>query len=141
MAKLEDDLERLHQLEEQFGRLTWAVSEQKAAERKLQESFEQFAASLKHMQEAETRQVAQVESLRAEFLEFLSQTKTASARLEHHEDELAAFRRFMDGILERLNRHADVIRSMNEVQALHTDVLRRIGEFLNQLDSRQQSPE
>lgn len=125
VVNLRGDVAHLLQLQEQVDRLARSVSEEKPAE---QESLQQLAAAVQNLQHAESRRLGDVEALRDET------RVTLTEQTRRQQDEFSAFRSSLEIILERLNRHAEVIRSLNEAQARHAAALRYISDALKQLE-------
>jgi len=114
---------RLDTLQGSFQELTEAVSEQRSKSLVVEDKCQQLAAATASLQESDDRQAAGLEALRSETREFSTlaseRIDTLFKELGVQQEDIAAIKSMLsgfssrvDGFVERLDKQADVLRSM-----------------------------
>ena len=112
-ASLRQELQTFH---DEVGRLASDVSEQQSVGHAVKEICDQLAHSMRTLHETDATHAERLEALQAETQRITGQLESLSAATRQQQGEVHTLRRVMDQIVERLNRHADVIRSLHELQ-------------------------
>lgn len=98
----------------------------------LMEALVQYFAAIEEQTLSESRKTSA--SLRQELEELRynleSPTGSLATQLKQLQEELSSLQRLINGAVERLNRQAEAIRSVTEVQGRHAGALRQLVETL-----------
>ena len=128
LERLQATVESLVQLQTRFAHLTEAVSEQRSTSVALGEKYNQLAQTVTSLEQTTSRHQSELAGLRGETKDLSAivgqHVDTLAARLGLHLEELSGLKttvsdisRKVAGFIERLDRQAEVIRSLNDVQA------------------------
>jgi chromosome segregation ATPase len=164
LDRLQATVESLTQLKVKFEQLTEAVTEQKSAGAAMGQKHDQVSAQVSVLQEATARHETELVALRGETASLRTETTGlrteakdfaagitqqvdgVAGRLGLQHEELAGLKsnvsdisRKVAGIIERLDRQAEVIRALNETQVRRAAALDELLGVLTRLKAPAES--
>ena len=149
LERLQATVESLVQLQTKFEHLTEAISEQRSASVAITQKYDELVQTVTSLEQATSRHQNELEALRGETKDLSAmvgqQVDTFAARLGLHQEELTGLKttvsdisRKVAGFVERLDRQAEVIRSLNDVQARRAAALDDVLGVLTRLKTPEQ---
>lgn len=151
LDRLQSTVESLAQLRLKLEQLTEAVAEQKSAGSAVAQKQDQISAQMAALVETSTRHETEIVALRGETAGLRADVKdftaaivqqmdgvTARVGLQHEElaglkSNVSEISRKVTGFIERLDRQAEVIRSLNETQVRRAAALDELLHVLTRL--------
>jgi len=149
LERLRATVESLVQLQNKFEHLAEAVSEQRSSSGAVGEKYDQLAQTVTSLEQTTSRHQSELGALRGETKDLSAmvgqQVDTLAARLGLHQEELTGLKttvsdisRKVAGFIERLDRQAEVIRSLSDVQARRAAALDDVLGVLTRLNTPEQ---
>jgi len=149
LERLQATVESLVQLQTKFEHLTEAISEQRSASVAITQKYDELVQTVTSLEQATSRHQSELGALRGETKDMSAmvgqQVDTLAARLGLHQEELTGLKttvsdisRKVAGFVERLDRQAEVIRSLNDVQARRAAALDDVLGVLTRLKTPEQ---
>ncbi len=115
--------QELQTLGAEVEHLATEISTQHSLGREVKESCDQLAESMSALRGMESSNAGRLDVLQSEAERFAGREESFSLQVRQQQDELKALHGSMEEVLERLNRQADVIRNLHEVQKHLTSFL------------------
>jgi chromosome segregation ATPase len=158
IGRLHEAVESLGYLKQRFDHLTESVSEQKSNGLVLSQKYDQVAGNVTSLQESSTRHENEIGALRSETIGLRADTASLRedskgfsaaviqqmdgvvARLGLQQEEVSSLKatvseisRKVAGFSERLDRHAEILRSLNDSQVRRAAALDELMGVLTRL--------
>jgi len=148
LEHLQATVESLVQSQTRFEHLTEAVSEQRSTNVAIGEKYDQLAQTVTSLEQTTSRHQGELAAIRGETKDLsaiVGHVDTLAARLGLHQEELTGIKttvsdisRKVAGFIERLDRQAEVLRSLNDVQARRAAALDDVMGVLARLKTPEQ---
>ncbi len=106
----------LHTLRTEVEHLTGEISEQESLCSAAKASCEQLSEAMGMLREVESTNVERLDALQVEADTLAGSDESLSLQMRKQQDDLKALRSAIDKVVERLDRQAEMIRSLHRIQ-------------------------